>query len=68
MSRVVLHNLPYAIRGFSTVDSDGEQLIVINARHSKGMNQSTYTHEISHCDDFGFNNIDIDKLELLRHH
>lgn len=67
MSNVLLRSLPYAIRGFTTVDANGEQIIIINSKYTSEINKMTYLHEISHYSDFYEEEVNVDKLELSKH-
>lgn len=43
-----LEDLPPAVRGFCYHDNDGEEFIVLNARHTREMNRITFDHEMKH--------------------
>lgn len=45
---VVLLDLPTTARGFVTIGSDNEPIIVLNARLSHEQQQKTFTHEMNH--------------------
>lgn len=56
--RVRLEDLPPAVRGFCYHDDDGEQYIILNARHTREMNLSTYEHELEHINRGDLDNMD----------
>ncbi|MEG1727152.1 MAG: hypothetical protein RR321_04460 [Acidaminococcaceae bacterium] len=67
MSRTVLYELPIKIKGFCIADPEcGEETIVLNARHSREVNEKTFLHETSHKEDFEID-VDVDALESTRH-
>lgn len=45
---VVLRDLPTTARGFVTIGSDNEPLIIINSRMTVEQQHKTYLHEMSH--------------------
>ena len=45
---VVLANLPTSIRGYCYLDSNGDPVIVLNARLTREQNRKTWTHEQQH--------------------
>ena len=45
---VVLKDLPTTARGFVTIGSDYEPVIILNARMSAEQQKKTYLHEIDH--------------------
>lgn len=47
-------DLPLGIRGYTSMDADGNYNIYINAKLSRQMQEKTYKHELSHInrDDF----------------
>ena len=46
--RVVFKNLPCAIKGFVTLGSDYEPIIIINSRLPFEMQRKVYRHEMLH--------------------
>jgi len=66
MTKVVLYPLPHKCKGFCHESEDGSQIVVLNSRLTREANIITYTHEISHADDFG-KALDVNKLEKIRH-
>lgn len=51
-----LVTLPTTVRGFVTVDSDGNPNIYINARLTEEERQRTYLHEVKHITRGDLNN------------
>ena len=47
---VVLANLPTSVRGYVYLDSDGNPVIVLNARLTREQNRRTWRHENDHID------------------
>ena len=45
-----LENMPTTFRGFCYHDNDGEEFIVLNARHTRETNRRTWDHERRHID------------------
>lgn len=45
---VVLRDLPTTARGFVTIGSDNEPLIIINSRMTVEQQHKTYLHEMNH--------------------
>lgn len=45
---VVLANLPTSIRGYVYLDSNGDPVIVLNARLTREQNRMTFRHENDH--------------------
>ena len=45
---VVLHDLPGSVRGFVTLGSDYEPIIVLNSHLSLEELRKAYTHEVAH--------------------
>lgn len=45
---VVVQDMPPTIKGFCTLGSDYEPLIVLNSRLPREQQQETYLHELSH--------------------
>ena len=43
-----LVNMPTTYRGFCYHDDDGEEFVVLNARHTREANHKTWLHERSH--------------------
>ena len=41
-------DLPYRVRGFSTIDHDGNYTVFINGKLSIEMQREVYLHEINH--------------------
>lgn len=55
MIYAVYKDMPYAIRGFTRMDADGNYCIVLNSRYSYPQLQRTLRHELNHIKsgDFG---------------
>ena len=66
MTKVVLYPLPPKCKGFCHETEDGSQIVVLNSRLTREANIRTYTHEISHADDFRKES-DVNELEKIRH-
>ena len=47
---VVLANLPTSVRGYVYLDSDGNPVIVLNARLTREQNRRTWQHEEKHIE------------------
>lgn len=47
---VVLANLPTSIRGYCYLDSNGDPVIVLNARLTREQNRRTWRHEEGHIE------------------
>jgi hypothetical protein len=48
--RVILQDLPTSVRGFVFQGSDGDPVIVLNARLTREQNRRTYDHEKKHIE------------------
>ena len=48
--RVILQDLPTSVRGFVFQGSDGDPVIVLNARLTREQNRKTYDHEKRHIE------------------
>lgn len=46
--KVIVQDLPTAVKGFCYHDNDGESYIVLNARQTKEQNKRTIDHELNH--------------------
>lgn len=66
MTKVVLYPLPHKCKGSCHDTEDDSQIVVLNSRLTREANIITYTHEISHADDFR-KELDVDELEKIRH-
>lgn len=44
----ILKDLPETIRGFTTLGSDYEPIIILNSRMSREQQRKTYRHELNH--------------------
>lgn len=47
---VVLANLPTSVRGYVYLDSNGDPVIVLNARLTREQNRRTWRHENDHIE------------------
>lgn len=66
---VHLIDLPYNIRGYTILNSDGSYTIIINAHLSAEMQFKVYKHELEHINnnDFVITTEIVDALEYERH-
>lgn len=66
---VTLLDLPYSIRGYTLLNSDGSYTITINSRLSYEKQSEVYKHELRHIngDDFSVTSEFLDDLEFERH-
>ena len=60
---VVLANLPTSIRGYCYLDSNGDPVIVLNARLTREQNRRTYRHEEDHIERGDMTNEDYNEYE-----
>lgn len=64
ITRIV--DMPYSIRGLSTVDEDGTPQIYINARLSNDEQRKAYDHERRHLEnDDLYNKLSIETVEVI---
>lgn len=63
---VIYKDMPCNIRGFSSTDPEGTPIMILNSRLAYERNKNTYTHELSHVQDFGQEQ-DVNFLECIRH-
>ena len=60
---VVLANLPTSVRGYVYLDSNGDPVIVLNARLTREQNRRTYRHEEDHIERDDMTNKDYKEYE-----